>query len=89
MIQIVVADQGWVFVGRVVLTPSEEGECRLQNAHCIRVWGTSKGLGELITGPTEKTILDFMGSLNVKSVLFTMSVDQDAWKSVIGEPEGS
>ena len=83
MIQIVVADQGWVFVGRVVLTPNEEGECRMQNAHCIRVWGTSRGLGELINGPTEKTILDEMGTLYVRSVLFTMDVDQDAWKNVI------
>ena len=83
MIQVVVADQGWVFVGRVVLTPNEEGECRLQNAHCIRVWGTSRGLGELINGPTEKTILDEMGTLYVRSVLFTMDVDQDAWKNVI------
>ena len=61
----------------------------MQNAHCIRVWGTSRGLGELVNGPTEKTILDPMGTLHLESVLFTMEVDQDAWKSVLGEPEGS
>ena len=85
MIEIVVADQGWVFVGNISdEDPREEGGlCRMQNAHCIRVWGTSRGLGELQTGPTEKTVLDPMGTLHVKSVLFTMEVDQDAWKKVI------
>ena len=85
MIEIVVADQGWVFVGNISdEDPREEGGlCRMQNAHCIRVWGTSRGLGELQTGPTEKTILDPMGTLYVKNVLFTMDVDQDAWKNVI------
>ena len=85
MIQIVVAVHGWVFVGNVGDgdPAEEEGACRLQNAHCIRVWGTSQGLGELVNGPTEKTILDPMGTLNINSVLFTMEVDQDAWKHVI------
>jgi hypothetical protein len=85
MIQIVVADHGWVFVGSVGDgNPMEEvNPCRLKNAHCIRVWGTSNGLGELRNGPTEKTILDPMGNLNVTSVLFTMEVSQDAWLNVI------
>ena len=91
MIQVVVSVHGWVFVGSVGDgNPMEEvNPYRLKNAHCIRVWGTSRGLGELVNGPTEKTILDPMGTLHVNSVLFTMEVDQDAWKPVIGEPEGS
>lgn len=91
MIQIVVADQGWVFVGIVSdgkSTLNEEGVL-MENAKCIRVWGTSWGLGQLINGPTENTILDPMGCVKVKSVLFTMKVNQDAWKPVIGEQEGS
>ena len=81
MIRIVVADQGWVFVGSVV-SVSDEG-ILMENAHCIRVWGTSRGLGQLVNGPTEKTILDAMGTLHVKNILFTMEVDQDAWLNVI------
>ena len=83
MIRIVVADQGWVLIGSVSEV-SDEG-ILMENAHCIRVWGTSRGLGELVNGPTEKTILDHMGTLHIKSVLFTMEVSQDAWKPVICE----
>ena len=83
MIEIVVANQGWVFVGNV--SEVNEAGMLMDNSHCIRVWGTSRGLGQLVNGPTEKTILDPMGSLRVKNVnvLFTMEVDQDAWKHVI------
>ena len=88
MIQIVVAPHGWVFVGSVSAgNPTLKEGCRLQNSHCIRTWGTSRGLGELVNGPTEKTILDPMGTMHVKNVLFTVEVDQDAWKPVISEPE--
>ena len=84
MIEIVVADQGWVFIGSVC-HGYEDGAIHLENASCIRRWGTSQGLGELINGPTEKTILDPMGRVDVKSVLFTIEVNQDAWKPVINK----
>jgi hypothetical protein len=80
MIQIVVADQGWVLVGNV---SDYEKVMLIENSHCIRVWGTSRGLGQLVNGPTEKTILDPMGTVRVKNVVFTMEVDQDAWEHVI------
>jgi hypothetical protein len=80
MIQIVVADQGWVLVGNV---SDYEKVMLIENSHCIRVWGTSRGLGQLVNGPTEKTILDPMGTVRVKNVVFTMEVDQESWKHVI------
>lgn len=54
--QIVVLNRGWVVVGDY----SEKGdECTLANASVIRVWGTTKGLGELAeSGITSSTKLD-------------------------------
>ena len=88
MIEIVVADQGWVFIGNVIHGTERdifdfEEWLFLENASCIRRWGTSQGLGELVNGPTEKTILDPMGDVTVVKVLFTINVNQDAWKHVI------
>lgn len=58
-IRIVVLPAGWVFVGEW----SENGsEVILDNASCIRVWGTTHGVGELaIKGPLKETVLDKCG----------------------------
>lgn len=55
-IRIVILQRGWVMVGRY----SESGdECMLTTPSFIRVWGTTKGLGEIASGgPTTKTVLD-------------------------------
>ena len=60
--KIVIASHGFVFIGDVS-DPTKNGESGkdilITNAACIRVWGTTKGLGELaISGPTKETILD-------------------------------
>ena len=61
-IKIAVLDRGFVYVGRV----SWNGEFLiLTNAHNIRVWGTTKGLGELVNGPTKSTQLDAVGTVRV------------------------
>ena len=60
--QIVVVDRGFVYVGNVTI----EGDmCRITNARNIRKWGTTKGLGELVDGPTKDTILDNYGKVLV------------------------
>ncbi len=57
---IVVLDRGFVYVGDV----TREGDMlAIANAKNIRVWGTSKGLGELVKGPTTKTVLDAVGTV--------------------------
>jgi len=55
-IRIVILQRGWVMVGRF----TQEGEnCKLENASVIRIWGTSRGLGELaVNGPLSGTKLD-------------------------------
>lgn len=61
--QIVIGDRGWVWVGDV----SREGDDYvIRNAQCIRIWGTTQGLGELATkGKTSKTVLDPAGTIMV------------------------
>ena len=55
-VRIVILQRGWVMVGRF----SQDGQnCILENAHVIRVWGTTTGLGQIaIEGPTKSTVLD-------------------------------
>ncbi len=57
---IVVLDRGFVYIGKA----SFEGDIlRIENARNIRVWGTTKGLGELVNGPTSKTVTDDVGTI--------------------------
>ncbi len=65
--RIIVADRGWVFVGDCV--DNENGSVTIYNAQNIRQWGTSKGLGELATGKTSKTVLDDYGTVSVVPIV--------------------
>lgn len=57
--QIVVVDNGFVYVGDCFW----DGDFLLiNNARNIRQWGTTKGLGELINGPTSQTVHDNAGT---------------------------
>jgi hypothetical protein len=51
-IKIVILQRGWIYIGRF----SRNGnDCQLNNAYCIRTWGTTKGLQELVNGATSNT----------------------------------
>lgn len=78
MKKIVVLQRGWVVVGDVAETPEK---LTVTNAQIIRYWGTTRGLGELVSGPTAKTILDPAGTVQAHplSVVLTLDVDQDSW----------
>ena len=54
-IKIVVLQRGWVYIGRF---ERNGNDCKLHNAYCIRTWGTTNGLQELVNGKTSKTVLD-------------------------------
>ena len=59
--QIVIADRGWVYVGKA---RNDGDRLVVENARCIRRWGTTRGLGQLAeTGPTSDTTIDPMGLL--------------------------
>jgi len=75
---IIVADRGFVYVGDV---ESDDRFCRISNAKNIRVWGTTNGLGELaLNGPTEKTVLDDVGTVRVPHRAVISIIDTDAAK---------
>lgn len=74
--QIVVADRGFVYVGKTVI----EGEyVRMTGARNIRIWGTTKGLGEIVGGPTSKTQLDEVGEvlLPLRAVIHFVKCTRD------------
>lgn len=79
-IRIVVLDRGFVFVGRVTRT---EDEMYIDDARCIRKWGTTEGLGQLAQGPLAETVLDAKCCIRsqIKAVLFTVDVVQSKWTS--------
>ncbi len=76
-IRILVLQRGWVVVGNY----SESGdECVLTDASVIRRWGTSKGLGELVNGPLESTVLDPCGAVRAHKLAVVMQIECPAWK---------
>jgi hypothetical protein len=83
-IKIVVADRGFVYVGYVEPTAetSDAYFTVMKKAHNIRVWGTTKGLGELVSGPTSSTKLDKVGSIKIpnRAVISIIDVEQSKWK---------
>lgn len=77
-IRIVILQRGWVFVGRY----SQDGsKCWLRGASCIRRWGTTKGLGELINGPLSGTTLDPAGEVQFHelTIVATLKCVGEKW----------
>lgn len=83
-IRILVLDRGWVMVARC---PEPDGFALwlpVTHSRTIRRWGTSEGLGELCSGPTNSTILDRQVSkinVPVRCILFIIEVEQNKWSS--------
>src|SRR3990167_6860823 len=83
-IKIVILQRGWVMVGRFERNGSD---CKLHNASVIRVWGTSKGLGEIAAnGPLKNTKLDKtygVVEFDYLTVVALMSVEESKWKASV------
>jgi hypothetical protein len=78
-LKIVVLDRGWVFVGRITEQP---GQLTIDEACCVRYWGTKKGLGELASlGPRPETKLDATPRIVApgRAVMFTIECDESKW----------
>lgn len=83
LLKIVVLQRGWVLIGRF---EREENLCKLHNASVIRIWGTTKGLGELASdGPTSSTKIDKcfgVVEFDFLTMVFSLSADESKWKTL-------
>lgn len=75
---IVVVDNGFVFCGECI---HDENTLALNKVKQLRQWGTTKGLGELINGPTSKTLIDPIPSVLVprNRIVFMIPVNASKW----------
>jgi hypothetical protein len=61
--KIVIATSGWVFIGQY---DDSSTSVTITDASIIRIWGTTKGLGEIaFSGPTKSTVLDPCGTVTL------------------------
>ena len=81
-IRIVILQRGWVMVGYY---ERNETDCKLHKASVIRVFGTTKGLGEIAKdGPTISTKLDPCNGLvefHRLTEIATISCDENKWET--------
>ena len=79
--RIVIAQRGWVFVGRYE-HDTDTDAVTLHQASVVRVWGTTKGLGELaLSGKTSKTVCDPVGTVRMHAlgVVATLDTAHTSW----------
>lgn len=76
--RIVVLQRGWVVVGDM----RQDGpQITVTDASVIRIWGTTKGLGEIAAGgPTRSTVLDPCGTVRAHELAVIMTIDCDPEK---------
>lgn len=81
-IKIVVLDRGFVYVGNVSEVLNDF--LIITNAKNVRIWGTTKGLGELVNGPLPNTKLDTVGTVRApfRALISLIDVDQSKWKNI-------
>jgi hypothetical protein len=80
-VKIAILQRGWVFVGRFI---KDGSDCALMNASCIRVWGTTRGIGELVAGPTSATVLEVAGTVRFHelAVVALLDCDESGWRKL-------
>lgn len=81
--RIVILDRGWVVVGWVGISGDD---VTIEKASVIRVWGTTKGIGEIASGgPTKDTILDPAGVCRAHkgSVVMYVDCNEATWREVL------
>lgn len=81
-IKIVVLQRGWVYIGRF---ERNGNDCKLYNAYNIRLWGTTKGLPELVNGATSSTKLDRCEGIvefDWLTVVHTITVNKSKWLQI-------
>lgn len=80
--KIVILQRGWVMVGKFSRT---EDMCSLDYTQVIRNWGTTKGIGELVNGPTAKTVLEPVGHVefHILTTVAIITVGEGQWAHVL------
>lgn len=88
-IRIIVLDRGFVKVCRC---PDPHGYAfwlPYKDGRTIRRWGTSEGLGQLVSGPVDgQTTLDALvpeGTVPVRAIIDIINVEQDKWESFLSQ----
>ena len=74
-IRIVIAQRGFVFIGRYA---REDLEIVLRDAYFVHRWGTTQGLGEIAPGPTPQTVLHKTGTVRLHPLQILATIDTDA-----------
>ena len=79
VLSIVVADRGWVYIGKV---EQEADWLTVIDARQITRWGTTKGLNELVDGPTSTTRLGAPASIRIpmRAVITVIPVVASKWE---------
>jgi len=76
---IVVLERGFVYVGAV---STDDRWLYIESAANIRRWGTTRGLGELVTGPKQETKLDPAGNVKapLSALVHLIEVEARQWE---------
>lgn len=83
----VIGQRGWIWVGKVTRIKLDPADAyyywRIEDAYCIRTWGTKQGLGELVAGPTAETVLDPAGVVECHelTVVGRYKADEPSWQA--------
>jgi len=78
-LQIVVLEQGFVYIGYVITNGQW---VHISNAYNVRRWGTDRGLGQLVSGPTPHTVLDKVGTVRAPwhALVHLIEVEAESWQ---------
>ena len=77
---IVILDRGFVYIGRV---STDDRWVYIENAANIRIWGTTRGLGQLVAGPLPETKLDPVGNVQapLTALIHLIEVEAGEWET--------
>lgn len=76
---IFVVSSGWVMTG-YERADSSDHKLTVDDASCIRRWGTTGGLGQLAQqGPTKDTKLEFCGTVSINRHHLLMTIECAKW----------
>ena len=76
---IVVLDRGFVYIGKVTV---DQEWCVIEGARNLRIWGTSRGLGQLaLEGPQQDTTMDLVGTVRapLRAVISLIDATESQW----------